>query len=46
MVEKLNPAFDRCQYCGGVFFRTDGKKSKIGFLCDFCAGKGVILNGR
>lgn len=37
MVEKLDTAFKRCQHCGELFFNADGKMSKNGFICDFCA---------
>lgn len=43
--EKLDPAFRRCSHCGEVFFRADGKEGKNGFVCDFCAGKGMCAVG-
>ena len=43
--EKLDPAFRRCSHCGEVFFRADGKELKNGFICDFCADKGICAVG-
>lgn len=34
MVEKLDPAFNRCQYCGEVFFAGAGKNTARGFICE------------
>lgn len=46
MVEKLDPAFKRCNQCGELFFRSDGKVTKIGFLCNLCIGKGLGVGCR
>lgn len=43
--EKLDPAFERCQHCGDVFFKTDGKAAKSGSVCVLCAGKGYAALG-
>lgn len=43
--EQLDPAFRRCSHCGEVFFRAEGKEGKNGFVCDFCAGKGMCAVG-
>lgn len=43
--EKLDPAFERCQHCWDVFFKTDGKVTKFGFVCVLCAGKGYAALG-
>lgn len=43
--EKLDPAFRHCSHCGEVFFRADGKEGKNGFICDFCADKGICAVG-
>lgn len=43
--EKLDPAFERCKHCGDVFFKTDGKAAKSGFVCVLCAGKGYAALG-
>lgn len=44
--EKRDPAFERCQHCGEVYFKTDGKATKRGFVCVLCAGKGYICRAR
>lgn len=34
MVERLDLAFERCQYCGDVlFFANEGKNTAGGFIC-------------
>lgn len=47
--EKLDPAFERCQHCGEVYFKTDGKATKSGFVCVLCVERGLFrtrhLNG-
>lgn len=43
--ENLDPAFERCQHCGDVFFKTDGKAAKSGSVCVLCAGKGYAALG-
>lgn len=39
--EKLDPAFERCQHCGEVYFKTDGKATKSGFVCVLCVERGI-----
>lgn len=47
MVEKLDPAFNRCQYCGEVFFAGAGKNTAKGFICALCVSRGAsALNAR
>lgn len=40
--EKLDPAFERCQHCGEVYFKTDGKATKSGFVCVLCVDRGCV----
>lgn len=40
--EKLDPAFERCQHCGEVYFKTDGKATKSGFVCVLCVNRGYF----
>lgn len=43
--EKLDPAFERCQHCGEVYFKTDGKATKSGFVCVLCVDRGCSALG-